>query len=236
MSAQSRTFPVAATCMMVIGVIILCGLGTWQLYRLDWKQGILAELDHAYSGDEQSPLPLTAMRVGEPSFAYGSVRGEMLVDRAFLLGPRVLNKEIGMSLMIPLRLDEGGIILVNMGWSDQDLSTLQEAFGSAQSVRVTGLVRKPYWSSFMPENMPEQDQWYRPDLEEIAAAKGLNDVMGYILYAFDLGGVKAEVFPRNERWSPKNNHAQYAAFWFSMALVLIGIYYLRFFVAGKSDE
>ena len=88
----------------------------------------------------------------------------------------------------------------------------------------------------MPENMPEQDQWYRPDLEEIAAAKGLNDVMGYILYAFDLGGVKAEGFPRNDRWSPKNNHAQYAAFWFSMALVLMGIYYLRFFVAGKSDE
>ena len=228
-------FPVAATCMMIIGVMILCALGTWQLYRLAWKQDILVHLDAAYAAADNSALPLDVLRAGEVSFAYGTLAGDLLVDRSFLLGPRVFNKEIGYSLMIPLRVDRGEVVVVNMGWTDQALADVQSQFHDVQTVSITGLARQPYWNSFTPVNQPDQDQWYRPDLQEIALAKGLDDVLGYIVYASDLSGVSVAGFPRNERWEPKNNHAQYAAFWFAMAIVLIGVYYVRFFVAGKSD-
>lgn len=38
-------FPVGLTVATVISFAILCGLGTWQLQRLHWKEGVLARIE-----------------------------------------------------------------------------------------------------------------------------------------------------------------------------------------------
>ena len=42
----------------LIGTAILVWLGTWQMQRLDWKRGILSEIETRIAGDA-APLPAT---------------------------------------------------------------------------------------------------------------------------------------------------------------------------------
>lgn len=222
MTAQ-RSFPLIASILTVIGVMILCGLGTWQLYRLEWKQGIERDLAQAYDAAGSNDM----LDVSDaPSFAYGSLEGLFMPEAAFLLGPRVFDKAVGASLMIPLQTRDG-IFLINLGWTDQALDRLSLP-NDNEAVFLSGLARRPYWNSFTPENIPEKSLWYRPDLQQISTHFDLIHLQPYIFYADHISGIEVAGFPRNERWVPVNNHGQYAAFWFAMAAILILIYWIRF--------
>jgi len=95
-------------------------------------------------------------------------------------------------------------------------------------VYFTGLLRQATWNGFTPQNVPHKDVWYRPDLQEIAGVKQLENVLPYMLYAeqssYDFEGA----FPNTQRHYPENNHLQYALFWFFMAAGMVGVYIMRF--------
>ena len=50
--------PVWGTILTVIGVVVLCTLGTWQLDRLAWKKDLIAKLDAAYASNQAGALDL----------------------------------------------------------------------------------------------------------------------------------------------------------------------------------
>lgn len=234
MMKSSRKVPVFATITLAFSLVILISLGTWQLQRLAWKQGLIADLTTAYD-TAGAAKDLVRADVADLQFYYGRVAGQALWGQAFLMGPRVQDKKIGNSFMVPVRLNGGDHIIVNMGWTDRELVDLLPVVPDKE-VQITGLLRRPYWAWMTPDNQPDQDIWYRPDLQDIATAKQLADVWPFLLYADHVTGAVIEGLPNNARWSPKNNHAQYAAFWFSMALILTVIYWLRFFAKGARDE
>lgn len=223
--ARKPSFPYLATILMLVGVVILCALGTWQLQRLSWKNNFIEQLDRAYAGERTQALDLNT------EFSFGQVQGFFLSDEAVLVGPRTRDGEIGAHVIVPLAIDGGHTLFVNLGWSDaDDVKAFEKLFrpAQAQSISFSGLLRASDWNSFTPENVPESDVWYRADPIDIANAKGLVKPVPYILYAerasYDFDGV----FPNNERHYPNNNHMQYAFFWFSLAGVLFVIYVLRF--------
>lgn len=217
--------------MMLCGIIVLCGLGTWQVQRLQWKSDMVAQLRIAYdrSSDARFIRP-EILEGGERAHLYGRVLGMADFSKAILFGQRVLDKKVGASLIVPVNVS-GRTVFVNLGWTDRNLKALQDAMAIPRSVRqvtVTGLFRKPYWNSFTPANIPENDQWFRPDLFEMAIALGVEAPVPYMLYAEAVDGATLKDLPRNERWWPVNNHLHYAIFWYVMALVLAVIYALRF--------
>lgn len=230
-AGPARKFPWLATLLTALSMLILIGLGTWQVKRLAWKADIISRLNILYDIKQARPLQ---WEDGQ-NYAYGWVEGKPLYDQAFLMVPRVLDKQVGASYMLPLLAENGQSYLVNMGWTDQKLPDISSV-GGMNVLKVSGLARHPYWNSFTPENAPEQGQWFRPDLEQIASAQQLNNLQPFILYAENIEGLPeslASVFPQNERWMPPNNHGQYAFFWYAMAMVLLGIYVLRFYVFGQ---
>jgi surfeit locus 1 family protein len=205
------------------GVIILCGLGTWQLKRLAWKTGIIKSLNAAYNNPET--LPLTPESLSTQDFVYGSVTGTFIPDKALLLGPRIQDGEIGNHLIVPLITSANTSTLINLGWTSEPLSSFQLP---TAKIQISGLARKPDWNSFTPDNNPAEDKWYKGDITEIATLKNIENPASYMLYA-DKTSIKIENnLPNNPRWEPQNDHAGYAIFWFSMALALLVIYWLRF--------
>ena len=97
---------------------------------------------------------------------------------------------------------------------------------------VTGVLRRPeHFNPFVPKNDPAHGQWFRLTPDDIAAAKDLKDVLPYILYADNDHSGDSRKYPlaTATKWLPPNNHRSYAIFWFTMAGVLLVIYYLRFF-------
>ena len=221
-----RKPPLIATLLTLVSVIILCSLGTWQIKRLAWKTEIIDNLNAAYK-NQTDPQTFTPQSLNEQQFAYGTVTGIARPDKAILLGPRTFNKKIGHHLIIPI-IKDNKTYLINLGWTAHPLDTLPIRHIKNKSFTVTGLARAPEWNSFTPENRPDQNLWYKPDIAEIATIKNLPNPAPYIIYADHINYKLDAQFPKHERWHPKNDHAGYATFWFSMALALLAIFYLRF--------
>lgn len=224
--------PFLPSALTIICIAILCSLGTWQLQRLQWKQDIISNLEAAYSNQtisELSPHSLDNQR-----FAYGTVSGTLLTEKALLLGPRTNDGKVGNHLIVPLHTAENITYLVNLGWTDQSLAAATSVISNLPPpVTVTGLARKPDWNSFTPNNNPALNQWYKADIEEITAAKELGHTAPYIVYAEHTNYKMDAQFPNNTRWQPKNDHATYAAFWFIMAFALMVIYGFKFVVSSE---
>jgi surfeit locus 1 family protein len=221
-ATNKKPLPIYATLLMLLGVVILCGLGTWQLKRLAWKTELLEQIDHAYSADQTTPLDLNN-NAPDASFIAGQITGTLMPGKSITLGPRVLDNKVGYHLITPLLIEGADqTLLINLGWiEDQNIPPLPEG-----TITFSGVARMPDYNNFTPINDPEQNQWYRADINQIAAHHSLHNPAPYILYqAHSSKPIPTQTIPR---WEPNNNHAQYAVFWFSMAFVLVVIYWLRF--------
>lgn len=230
--------PFKETLMTGICVAILCGLGTWQIQRLHWKNDIIADLERSYAKGDRQDLSQTIrsdVDSGKDAFGYGSVQGHFLRDKAVLVGPRILDGRSGYYLLVPMTMDDDARpLFVNTGWvSDMWNDTLDERLALLPAeVSVRGLIRHPDWSSFTSKNSPANDLWFRPDPIEIAAAKDLKNPYGIILYADRIDPPLQDVVANEERWLPRNKHLQYALFWYALALAMLGVY--GFYVRQKN--
>ncbi len=219
--------PFWATLLTILGLCVLCVFGTWQLQRLAWKNDIISQLNQAYDSPQNAALKLEEITGNE--LIYGRVNGIFMPDKALLLGPRTSNKEIGNDLLVPLKIGKNTLI-INMGWTPYPLDQQPIHHLKSRKVWFEGLIRKPKWNAFTPENLPEKDIWYKADIEEIAKTKSLKAPYPFILRAENASHKFDAAFPNNHRLLPNNNHLQYAFFWFAMAAALASVYTLRFLV------
>ncbi len=223
--------PFWGTILTVFGVFVLCSLGYWQLHRLQWKAEILADMDAQYEID----APNTPVSLDFPSdnvsFRRGYLTGIFDYDKSIMLQPRVHDGEVGYHVITPFTV--GGeiysSILVNLGWVPFDWERPSSTEG--EEVKIIGMLRKLHnVSSFVPENAPDEDMWYKVDVEQISRIKGIEGVSPNIFYVEDNAGGDKYPIAAATRVKINNNHAQYALFWFSMAVAMIAIYILRFVV------
>jgi surfeit locus 1 family protein len=224
MSKQNLWLP---TFMTLLGIAILCGLGYWQLERAEWKRNLVAELDAEYSKDASQTI--LDLKQPDLEFSRGSLEGQYDFGKQIFIGPRTYTNLPGRHVFTPFILTDGTIVLVNRGWVPNEWKFADEQNRDAlQTGKVTGLVRKPDRHPFAPENRPELDQWYYPDIEQFEQAKKVGAVQPYILM---LEAQEIESgYPVAAATKPQlpNDHLQYAIFWFTMAGILAIIFVLRF--------
>ena len=232
--------PVVATILTLCGAAVLFSLGYWQLQRLVWKQGVLDKLRHVYSIDASAHdlFPDLAAVEGLDGWARGSLSGEYLLDKFLLIGPRTEDGEAGYHLLVPLRVRRDGrehYVLVNRGWVEQGAEINEK--GNVP-ITVTALAQAvPEANSFVPENVPEQEDWFRYDLEQMAEARNVPRFLPAVVFAEDENPPltieeEGKTYPVSAALKPDlpNNHLQYAIFWFAMGFILCVFYVLRFFV------
>lgn len=211
-------------------VLLLLGLGIWQVRRLQWKEGLIAERRAATSA-AAVPLPRGGAVTPDMEFRHVFARGVFLNDKEILVyaSPRI--GKSGFDVLTPLVETDGRIVFVNRGFVPVGLrNPAARAAGEiAGPVRVAGLLRlpprgRPNW--FVPDNDPPRNRWFWIDLPKMAAADGLKRVAPYYVDAdarpnpggWPLGGLTRVRLP--------NNHLQYALTWFSLAVALLVIYVL----------
>lgn len=232
-----RKPPLLATVLTLASIIILCSLGTWQVQRLHWKQGILHALAVAETMNS-TPLmsydDIAARAAGDDNMKlirYVSLHGRWLNEKEVLVAPRTWQEKAGYHLLTPLALDGGGVILVNRGWipAEKKKPASRPETLAATEVDVMGMLRRPERANFfVPQNVPEKNEWYRIDPAQIAAARHIEKMTPLVFYAkLETGNPE---LPVKEAlvWHPPNNHASYAFFWFSMVGILAVVYCFRF--------
>lgn len=67
---MSQRIPIIPTLITAIGVLILCGLGRWQLERREWKRDLIARLEAAATQPPVSPAEFRAAMQGRLSVQY----------------------------------------------------------------------------------------------------------------------------------------------------------------------
>lgn len=229
---RGHGFPWLLTLLTLAALAILLALGTWQVQRLAWKEGLIANIERRVASD---PLPLAEV---EKEFAatgdvdYQPVRVEGTFRHAaeqFFFATH--EGASGWFVYTPLALADGRAVFVNRGfvpYDRKDASTRAEG-QVAGSVTVTGLTRNPLAekpSFIVPDNEPEKNVYYWKDMTAMAQAATVpaDRLVPFFIDAdaspnpggLPRGGVTLVDLP--------NSHLQYAITWYGLALALVAVF------------
>lgn len=218
------------TLIVIPCLVILLGLSAWQLHRHEWKAGLIAERE---AGMQAPPIALPAAIPDAQALSFRHVRvtGTFRHDRELYVAAVSRRGNDGYQIVTPLERRDGPPVLVNRGWVPKDRKEpATRAAGQVPGeVSVDGIarvnqVRTGWLSGMIPANQPDRNLWFTMDLPAMAAALGLREIAPVYVEAgpapnpgiYPLGG--------QTRVSLPNDHLQYAATWFLLAIALAVIY------------
>lgn len=240
--------PFWATVWAIVGIAILCTLGTWQLQRLEWKNGLIAAIDTAkvatpadMSAEQIIQTAPTATAPRDDFFQRVRITGRYLHNHEIILKPRPNpenpnSQKTGFYLVTLFLLDDNTTTLpVLRGWvADIDDQFIQRPDAP---VTIIGTLRAPTATNpFTPKNNPETGMWFTINHADLAAASGLDTIAPVVLYEETRRADVGWPIPVPATPNMNNNHLQYAIFWFMMAGVLAVMYVLRFIVYGAKGS
>ena len=198
----------------LLGAAVLVGLGVWQLQRLAWKEGILADIAlRMQSAPVAVPLAPEALRDRFlPVTAMGNFTGQALEVLVSRVG-------IGAGYRVIAVYETGGRrVLVDRGFVPQGARGTGHA--ARAGVAVTGNLHWPdEIDSFTPAPDAATGVWFARDVPALAQALGAEPVL--IVARADTGdGI--EPMPVGDA-GIRNNHLGYAIQWFLLAVVWLGM-------------
>lgn len=203
-------------------VLLLVGLGSWQLHRLQWKTALLAEIEARMTAP---PIPLDSLDLsaGGDALAYRQVAGtgRYRDDARFPVVPRTYKGRPGAHLVTPFAVAGGPVLLVNRGWIPDPHETPIAA--PAGPVTVTGVLRparEPNW--FTPENRPAQGAWYWIDPVAMAAVAGVDPAPVHIALVAQEPPQDLPI-PVGVNLAIRNDHLGYALTWYALAAAALVI-------------
>lgn len=212
---------------------ILLGLGSWQIQRLHWKLGILAELEAAAARPPVEAAP------GIPPFTRIASTGHFRPGAEAMLGLEVRGTALGAELIAVLDRPGAPPLLVDRGWAPMEGGQVDRPEGE---VTVSGYARPPERHNWLSaRDDPAGRRFYTFVLRDIAQALGAPDALPYALTVVvprtgaaapaGLGSTPAPSrgplpdpamgFPE-----PSNPHLGYAITWFGLAAAWVVIFLL----------
>lgn len=224
---QPRPWPIAIT---VFVLAVLVALGTWQMYRLQWKTELI-DWREAQLAAPPAPLPATIANDPEVFDTYRfrrvSVTGEFAHDREIYLAG-YLYKQVGFQVITPVIRDGGQAVFVDRGWvpaSRRDPSSRADGQDGG-TVTVVGIARGPGEQGwFVPDNDAEKNYWFWRDIPAMAAAAGV-DAVPLIVQLEKTQNPGGLPIPSGEPIALRNDHLQYAITWYSLAVAVMVIFFL----------
>jgi surfeit locus 1 family protein len=158
----------------VVVVVSTVLLGNWQARRAEVRGGMQMQAEAA---DSQAPMQLVRATDITPGQRYRRIvaEGVYLADRQIWLDNRTHNGVAGFYVLTPLRLDDGGHVLVSRGWiAATGQHTAPAAAPPAGRVTVAGrLNRSPPSFLELQHITPTGAVWQNLDLAEFGRTTGL---------------------------------------------------------------
>ncbi len=224
----------AVLALVLAALVVLVGLGTWQLARNEWKQGLIEDRDAAIAAP-----PLHSVEAAMPGGEAIEYRRVALVgvwdyERVQIVANRTRFGLRGEDMYVPLLTSPGitPALLVHRGWypaaeRDRVLAGLE----AERHRLLAGLeVDAPREGLALPASSTdsrrnEDGAWTRFSLEAIAAALPYPVAPLYVI-----AGERVEQQPRRvpdelpvtgyEGYRNTTPHIEYALTWYGLAVVL----------------
>lgn len=213
------------TFITLICVPVLLGLGAWQVQRLHWKRELIATIGERV---QQAPVDVSFLDgMYDADYRPAKAEGVFQNDKEiFIIATSLTTGEGGYHVVTPLLLDSGAYLFVDRGWIPFERKDKQFSLPQGR-VEIDGILRVPSKPSWLqPKNDPDEGNWYNIDLPAMAATDQLGQFLPFVLDAgssdqddqYPIGGQTRLTLP--------NDHFSYAVTWFSLAIVVVIIYFL----------
>jgi surfeit locus 1 family protein len=228
-------------------LFVFLALGTWQLDRKAWKEGLIATLvrrANAAPVDLPAPADWLAMNQTEDEFRRVKFKAEFLPGREAVvytsgsaLRPDV--KSPGYFVFAPARTTSGALVVVNRGFAPDARARAPDYPKPAGVIDIVGALRWPEGAGwFVREHDETDDTWFARNHVAMAAR-----------YEWGFAG---PFYVELERPAPaggipqpgpltvnlRNEHLQYAITWYALAgvVVVMFVLWLRARRRGAADQ
>ena len=128
-------------------IILFCSLGTWQLYRLQWKLNLINEINNGLNSE---PVFYSKSYIKN----YQKVKFSGIFDFKKQVYLYSLNKNgtPGYDIITPIKTKSNEILLVNRGWIKKDLKNNKDT-DKIETKSFEGVIKKiTKPNPFKPEN------------------------------------------------------------------------------------
>ena len=213
----------AAVALAALAVLV--GLGTWQLERKAWKEGMIAALDRRLN---EAPVPLPppsewpGLTPDNSEFMRVRVRAEFLKDSDALVytsGSALRDdvKGTGYFVFSPAHLPDGHQVVINRGFVPSRSYPAEPG-----QHEIVGSIRWPEAPSFfVSDHDATGDIWMVRDPTAMAKRKTWGAVAPFYIEQeapVPPGGLP---HPAPLKVRLRNDHLQYAMTWYGLAVVLV---------------
>ena len=195
-------------------ILVLLSLGSWQLYRLNWKLNLISEIESSLKND-----PIELSKVNKKNFLRIKTSGLIDFDKQIYLYNLNENGKPGFEVVNPILIDNENY-LINRGWIPFNKKDQSEINFVDEDKIIGTLKLQSKASTFKPENDIEKNYWFTLDRDDILKYTSKN-FSNFIIY---LNGDYKIPKPRVITANISNNHKKYAITWFSMAISILLIY------------
>jgi len=212
--------------LVVLGIVLMVNLGFWQLRRLDERQAFNATVEARY---DQPPAPLDEVLTSstdpaDVEWRQVTLSGAYLPEGTISVVNRSQNGAAGMNVAVPLRLDDGSILIVNRGFVP--LIADEAPPVPALDVDLVGRLRESETRRTGQLSDPSEGELtevQRIDLDRLAAQLDGDVVPMYVdLIESSPPEPDGPPFPVAPPQLSEGNHLSYAFQWFIFA-VAVGI-------------
>jgi surfeit locus 1 family protein len=239
---MARTSLIWPVLLAAAAFAVLVGLGTWQLQRLAWKEGLIARIEaRAKAGPVSLPAALAQWReTGEVEYLRVRIEGRFRhAGERHLYALRA--GRAGWRIVTPLATGGGAIVLVDRGFVPNELKApAARREGQVEGeVAIVGLARAPEVRGlFTPDNDAAANSWFWRDLDAMGRSVLGPDERQRLVPFF----VEAEAAPVPGGWPQggvtrldlPNRHLEYALTWYGLAAALAAVFTV--FVLSRRRE
>jgi surfeit locus 1 family protein len=223
---------IATAIAVLVALAVLLSLGTWQVERLHWKEGLLANIAERRAA---VPAPLADIEVlssrgDDVGYRRVTVSGtfDHTKERHFFA---TFEGRTGFYVYTPMTLPDGRVLFVNRGFVPYEMKdpTKRQA-GQVTGVQtVTGYARarlseKP--SSIVPDNDLAKNIFYWKDLTAMALTAGVEPTKVLPFFVdVDASASNPGGWPKGgvTQFDLPNSHLQYAVTWYGLAAALLAV-------------
>ncbi|MDC0875889.1 SURF1 family protein [Candidatus Pelagibacter sp.] len=195
-------------------ILVLLSLGSWQLYRLNWKLELISEIKNSLKNN-----PVELSNVDKKNYLKIKTSGIIDFDKQIYLYNLNDNGKPGFEVINPILIGNENY-LINRGWIPFDKKNHSEInlFNTNNIIGTLKIQTKA--NSFKPENDIEENYWFTLNRDDIFSYTG-KKFSKYIIY---FNGDNKVPKPKVITANISNNHKKYAITWFSMAISILLIY------------
>ena len=199
-------------------ITLFCALGTWQLYRLQWKQDLINQISEGLKSN-----PIRYSQNINKNYQKVILVGKYDFKNQIYLYSLNDKGQPGFDVVTPFETMSKENVLVNRGWIKKEFKNSIDI--NTSSKKIAGMLRQANRKNlFTPDNDINENIWFSINLADVQKITG-KKFNKFIVYLEDQNINIPK--PKKITVDVPNNHLKYAITWYSISISIL-FYYLYF--------